>query len=252
VGNLALTTIFILVLAVPGYVALNTYHSKGMLRAVLPRDIPGDLAKAFLVSLPLHWFCIVVVELLHHGFVVVPDINFKIVGRLITGNYSPESKLFSSDIDNLYQHSLFIIGYVFFLLAVSFLTGLIARDLVWNRKLDLKFPNLFGFRNKWLYLLTGREFMEENPSVGEVIPMVDALASVGGKTRLYRGVVEDFATDQTGALQEIYLIQALRGKFREVAQGPAEFYWEEIPGDLFVLKYSEVLNLNITYLPVPS
>lgn len=83
-----------------------------------------------------------------------------------------------------------------------------------------------------------------------MIPVVDALVDLGEKTRLYRGVVWDFTTDETGALQDILLIQALRGKFGEDAGEEEEFYWQEIPGDIFVLKYSNVLNLNITYLPL--
>jgi len=55
-----------------------------------------------------------------------------------------------------------------------------------------------------------------------------------------------------GGLQELFLISALRGKFRKGLGEVEEFYWQEIPGDRFVVNYSRVLNLNITYIQVPQ
>ena len=57
--------------------------------------------------------------------------------------------------------------------------------------------------------------------------------------------------DESGALREIVLIETLRGKFKESDEGKFEFYWETVPGNFFVIKYSGVKNLNITYVQVP-
>ena len=77
------------------------------------------------------------------------------------------------------------------------------------------------------------------------IPIQEGMA----KSRLYRGIVEGFTTEDNGSLRDIFLTEVERGKFKkEPAQEP-EFYWKPVtPGNLMVVKYSELQNLNITYL----
>ena len=250
--NLALTTILLLILALPGYVAQRLYHSGNLNKAVLPRNLTGDVTTAFLLSLPIHFVGIAIVEHLNHTWGVVPDINPEIVGRLIAGEYGPDSVLFPDLIDNGYQNIHWIIAYAFLITVLSSLGGLLTREVVWRKRLDLRYPNIFGFGSSWLYRLTGRDNLRGNPTGQEVIPIVDALVNLGDKTRLYRGIVSDFATDESGALREIFLVETVRGKFGLGENEEAEFYWEDIPGDTFVLKYPTVLNLNITYLTPPD
>jgi hypothetical protein len=77
------------------------------------------------------------------------------------------------------------------------------------------------------------------------IPLEDG----DGRARLYRGIVEGFTTEETGALRDILLTEVERGKFRKEPARDREFYWKAVtPGNLMVLKYSELQNINITYL----
>lgn len=248
--NIALTTLVVFILAMPGYVARSAYHSGNLTGAVLRRSIMNDLVWTIMIAMPIHAIGVFIVEHLHELWDLIPDINFEATFRLLTGEYGPESVLLTDLIGNVYQNSHYITAYVLFLLLLSLGLGLWLRKLVWELQLDLRFPHIFGFGNLWLYRLTGRNRLAATPRGEEVIPVVDALVDLGEKTRLYRGVVWDFTTDETGALQDILLIQALRGKFGEDTGKEEEFYWQEIPGDIFVLKYSNVLNLNITYLPL--
>ena len=76
---------------------------------------------------------------------------------------------------------------------------------------------------------------------------------------LYRGLVSAFTTEENGALRDIVLTGAYRGKFTQ-PHGPFRhrpiFEWQEIePGDYLTLKYADLKNLNITYQiypPVPE
>jgi hypothetical protein len=73
-----------------------------------------------------------------------------------------------------------------------------------------------------------------------------------GKTQLYSGIVAGFTVDEKGGLSEILLVKAKRGKFlKRMPFAGSDFILEAIPGRAFVLRYSTVKNLNLTYLPVP-
>jgi len=76
-----------------------------------------------------------------------------------------------------------------------------------------------------------------------------ALEEEAGKSLLYRGIAEGFTTEENGALRDILLTEVERGKFRKEPAKPPEFYWKPVtPGNLMVLKYAELQNVNITYL----
>lgn len=247
--NLALTTILLLILALPGYLARRVYHSGNFNRAVLPQKLAKDLASAFILSLPLHFVAIFITEHLNEIWGLVPDIKFDYLFRIILGEFGQDSILLDKIIDNAYYHVHWIIGYFFSLLVISWGSGYFLRDIVWRNQLDLIYPNLFGFENPWIYRLTGRGGPGGGPNGMEFIPVVDALVNLGGeRSRLYRGIVHDFVTDESGTLKEIYLIDAVRGVFWKNNEGEEVFDWEDIPGQTFVLKYETVLNLNITYL----
>ena len=67
------------------------------------------------------------------------------------------------------------------------------------------------------------------------------------------GVVTGFTLNSDGGLNEIALTKAKRGKFLLRAPGTKSYNFslEDIPGEKFVLKYSAVKNMNLTYLSAP-
>jgi hypothetical protein len=114
-------------------------------------------------------------------------------------------------------------------------------------------------RPRWIYSILGRRQLEGVLSE-DVIVWVDALTNepteAPGKTRIYRGLVAGFTTDEKGSLRDLIVTAARRSKFREV-DGRFEFAWQKItPGDYFLIRYSEIKNLNITYRsaddPIPA
>ena len=157
-------------------------------------------------------------------------INIPILFRLVSGDYGKDGMFAPDIIDNLRGHWW-----------------------VWNQEWDVKYPTLFGYRSKWLYTLFGRGKVTGTPGK-DYLPYADVIVELGEKTRMYRGVVSEFTTDETGTLKDLLLSAALRGKFEEVEEGENKFYWAKIPGDCLIIKYSEVKSLNVTYvrLPTPS
>lgn len=140
--------------------------------------------------------------------------------------------------------------------------GYALRKVVWKWKWDVSYPWLFRYKNEWLYALMGRDVPVPSEYPGaRVYVRVEALTNIPlqdepAKTRLYRGIVEGFTTEDNSTLRDLFLTEVERGKFNKEPAKDPEFYWKPVtPGNLMVLKYSELQNLNITYLmevPPPS
>ena len=254
-NNIAFTTLVILILAVPGFVFRASYLSGPFTRQVLPINITDDIARGIVWSLPFHVLGLYASALLQHMGIIHTTLNAEIVAGLLSGIYGSEDQGFAGLIERLSRNSTYMIVYYVSVMALAFILGHALRTLVWSFKLDVRIPWLFRFRNPWIYDLMGRDVPAPYRGA-QVFAYIDALTDIAingqGKTRLYRGIVAGFTTEENGALRDIYLTEAQRGNFRE-EDGRMIFEWKPVaPSNLFVLKYSELKNLNITYAsPLP-
>ncbi|MDQ6734878.1 MAG: hypothetical protein M3Z35_12350, partial [Nitrospirota bacterium] len=149
----------------------------------------------------------------------------------------------------------YVISYYGSTLIVAVSLGYALRKIVWKWKWDVKYPWLFRYKNEWLYTLMGRDVpVPSDYPEARIYVRVEALTKTPlqeetTRTRLYRGIVEGFTAEDNGALRDILLTEVERGKFRKEPAKEQEFYWKQVtPGNLMILKYSELQNLNITYL----
>ena len=249
--NLAITTLALLVLAFPGYILRASYYAGKFTRHVLPRNWTDDLAKAILYSLPLHVLVIGVFQWLHDNGRIHTTLDFQTVARIVSGQYEGN---FVGDIERLYANTRFLVWYYVLILAIAIALGSASRWIVWRGNWDVRLPWL-RYNNEWLYTLMGRDVnIPKDYEGGKVYVRVEALTKIPmeegtGKMRLYRGFVEGFTTEENGTLRDILITDAERGNFRKEPAKEPEFYWKPIkPGNLVVLKYSELQNLNISYL----
>jgi hypothetical protein len=252
--NIAFTSLVFLLLALPGYLFLACYFSHEFTRQVLQRSWTDDLAKAIIFSLPFHVVGVLIIIYLQHTHVIHLTLNIESVFRMLAGEFSNTGSdynyKFSEVLDRFYQSKIHLLIYhgVILLAAVGF--GHLFRWMVWEFELDVNCPKIFAFRNEWIYSILGRGQLEGVPSK-DIIVWIDALTDEpteeAGKTRLYRGLVAGFTTDEKGALRDLIITAARRSKFRKV-EGMSVFFWQRIePGDYFLIRYSEIKNLNITY-----
>jgi hypothetical protein len=247
--NIAFTTLVILLLALPGYIARSAYLTENFTREVLPTNLTNEIALAILYSLPIHFVAVATITQLHQQGYLSANVNFEVVFRFLGGEYGRDGEEFSGLSSNLYEHMYRIATYFLCVMAAALLTGFLLRKIVWEYKLDVKIPTLFRYRNRWLYLLTAREQLDlDEPH----ITVVDALMELAHETQLYRGMVVGFISNEAGDLEDLYLGDVFRGKFFESATGETTFEWQEVPGDSFVLKYREIKNLNISFLPASA
>ena len=247
--NIAFTTLAILLLAMPGYVARSAYLTDDFTRDVLPANWKNEIALAILYSLPFHFIGVTIIAHLYLNGYLSANVNFDVLFRLLAGKYGKDGAEFSPLSNNLYQYIHRIAVYFICILLTAELFGIFLRKIVWNYKLDVRIPTLFRYRNRWLYLLTGRDQLHlEDPH----ITVVDALTELGPSTQLYRGLVVGFTSNENGDLEDLYLGDTFRGEFVESASGEQLFDWHDIPGDFFILKYEDIKNLNISFLPVSA
>jgi hypothetical protein len=250
--NIAFTTLVILTFSFPGYVLRASYYAGKFTSHVLPRNWTEDIARAILFSLPLHLLMLTVFEWLQYAGVIHTTLNFETAFRVVSGEYDGN---FSATIANFYVNTRYLIAYYLSTLLVAVAAGYALRKIVWNWKWDVRYPWWFRYKNEWLYTLMGRDVpVPQKYPDARIYVRVEALTNIPiqeetAKTRLYRGIVEGFTTEDNGSLRDIFLTDVERGKFKKEPAKEPEFYWKPVtPVNLMVLKYSELQNLNITYL----
>ena len=245
--NIAFTTLVILILAVPGYMARLAYYSEDFTKDVLPKNLTEEISLAILYSLPFHIVALKLIDYRYINYKSSLYVDIDSVFALLLGKNLSEGAGEPILSDKVYQHFDSIVLYFIGLAIVAVAVGWAIRKAVWRWKLDVKLPTLFRYRNRWLYTFTGRERLDEKELL---FPIVDAMCLLGGEdTRLYRGVIIRFDTNDEGDLAEIHLGLAFRGKFLEDQKGKKTHSWKEIPGDYLVLKYDNVQSLNISLIP---
>ncbi|MEW6544694.1 MAG: hypothetical protein AB1411_13940 [Nitrospirota bacterium] len=252
-GNIALTTLVILVLAIPGYLVRSCYYSHEFTRQVLPKSGTDDIARAFLYALPFHFIGVCIVELWKHVGGMETHLRFSSLFQLLSGSYEKGD---TAIVDAIYADAGLVITYFVTTVLYAVVIGHALRHYVWKYRLDITWPKVFEFRNPWLYRLL-RPKVPLPYTGAEVFVFAEALTYIPvdgfpGKTRLYRGMVSGFTTEEDGTLKDLFLTQAQRGELRKNYAMDPTFDWKEItPSSCLVLKYSEIKNLNLTYV-VPA
>jgi len=112
------------------------------------------------------------------------------------------------------------------------------------------FASLFRFSEApWYYILTGADF-DERPNLA----FVGAVVDVAGEAYLYVGILRSFFFDANGQLDRLVLESTARRPMSRdkssddtlVAERPQRFY--DVEGTYFVLRYSEIVTLNVKFL----
>lgn len=143
------------------------------------------------------------------------------------------------------------------LIILCWITPRVFREIVSRMKWDrvgLWSSSLLRFHDApWYYLLTGADFPKgKEPDLIFVSAIVDIGSS---EPVLYTGVLDEYFVDSDGTLNRLVLSQAFRRSIKDDRSGGESatnksnldrFY--RIAGDYFVLRYSEIITLNISYV----
>lgn len=141
------------------------------------------------------------------------------------------------------------------LFASHFVPAVLRAFITWRRldRADHWLAPLARFNDApWYYLLTGADFRKEDlPDLIKVSAIVD----VAGTPYLFQGFLENFYFNPDGSLDRLVLQGVARRPLADdrlsvteegTLAADEDFY--PIEGDYFVLRYAEIITLNIQYL----
>ena len=195
--------------------------------------------------------------------------NFSLIGAIETylnlldseKEFSNQTKVFINDIGSY-------VGYCLLVAIGSALLGFGLHYLIRKTKADIRFK-ILRFRNHWYYVFSGEikrfakikkakqklnhDHTMEHPNI--MMSYADILVSNNGATKMYTGYVVDYELDtkDSNQLDKIYLIDVQKYNYIDKAQkndsNDPDFIKKPIPGDLFIIDNSQVLNMNLTYIP---
>jgi hypothetical protein len=245
--NIAFLSLIYLLLAVPGFLYRSLYHSGEFTRNLLPRSWTDDIGKAILYSVPFHLLWIGILGVTQGLGITEHTITFETIFRLMAGEYSVHDYSFHGIITRLRENALYVITYYALVLLTAVGMGVLARKIVWRYELDVRWSWL-RYRSEWLYKIMGRGGLEGVPWKDteawlDVLSEQDAV--IPGKSILYHGLAAGYTTEENGALRDIIMTDVERTAGEKKLND--EVKWTPIPGKFFVVSYSKVRNLNITY-----
>lgn len=248
--NIALGAVLILLLLFPGILLRFAYlggpYSRKNLQTSLVDELLLSLIPAIILQTVGFWF-------VEH--VVGRDIDLGLLYQLITG----PSPAFAQPIDfqRIETALIFFSTYHLTLFAIAIVAGRCFRQLVTRYNWDIRYHSL-RFNNEWYYLLSGRILdFPDMPGDSESIDfvLVDVLTETKEGSYLYCGVLQKYYLSPTQGLDRIYLSNVYRRLLKDDrTDPPADFTAKEtdaryytMPGDLFVVPFAQIKNLNMTY-----
>jgi heme/copper-type cytochrome/quinol oxidase subunit 2 len=237
--NIAFTTILIVIILAPGFLAKNAYSASKLSVRDPNRNIVNELVWSIIPALIIHTVFIFLIESFSDYY-----IDFKQLGNLILG-ISTANKAE----DEFYQLSVYkyeIFAYNVFVDLTSFCIGFLARKVVRETKLDRR-RRVFRFSNKWHYIFTGEclDFPDVPDDFEEIsTKIINVLCKVNGKTVLYTGEYFNYYIDSKGDLEAVHLKYPIRRYFEHDEQ--RNYY--SISSRYLVIPNSDIININFRYL----
>ncbi len=245
--NIAFLSLIYLLLAVPGFLVRSAYFSGEFTRNLLPRSWTDEIGKAILYSVPFHLLWVGLFELTQCLGITHHTLTTETVLRLMAAEYTSHDYSFHGIVSRLAENKTYLFVYYSGVVLTSIGAGWIARRIVWRDELDVKWPWL-RYRSEWLYKIMGRGGLKDVPwkdteSWIDILSEQDALEP--GKAVLYRGLAAGYTTEDNGALRDVILTDVKRTIGKKNSNG--DVVWTHVGGRFFVMSYSKVRNMNITY-----
>jgi len=245
--DFAFSTVLVLLIILPGFVARFFYFTHPFSSGARKIEITTEFFWAFVPGIFIHFIYISLVE-----FFTKYTINFDYVLYLLIGK--EDNNKLNEIAGNIHANIIHILWYIFILLILSCMIGLIFKRLVLILALDLR-TEFFRFGNKWYYILSGRLLdMDEYRGGSKDISLIgiDALCNVGGESIIYMGELVNYYLSGDGSLDALLLRYPGKRKLSDDAnEGHRDEYYE-IPSDYLYLPYKEIININVRYFKVTN
>lgn len=239
--NIAFSTLLIFLFVLPGlFFTLAFYNTDN--KPLHYISLTHKAAVSFFITFLSHVFWL---------FILVQGLNYQInytaFFALISG---AQNSLYTSAIKSIdYSELIQVIIYLLVVYIFAFSIGKFIRYIIRKLKLDKRF-DILRLDSPWYYLFTGYDWEEGKPDG----VMISACVDFGGQAYLYQGYLDRFFLDEDGNIDRLILTGAERRKIENDKNNSTDqeinprFYL--IDGHYFVLKYSEIKNLNVQFIKV--
>jgi len=238
--EIALGGIVILIILLPGISFRKGYFSEEFSNQYTIRDFFSLFVNTLFPSLTIYLIALPVIYFLYGGYYY----DFK----TLLGVLSSNDRLVEQSIEQIDKFKFEIISFQAVINLISFGIGLRARDVVLHYSTDAK-NKFFRYKNIWHYLLTGKfilfkrsQIELKKDTIKDIdITYIDAIVQVGETIFTYTGVLVDYELSDDGNLNLIYIKDSLRKPIDELE-------YKEINGHTLVLKYENIINLNLIFI----
>lgn len=235
--NFALPAVLFLFFIIPGLVLFSRlYRVDGVVLDFQP--ISEKMGHVFFWSIFVHILLIFLLD----EFANI-TVQYSVIVAAFSGKLEPNHV-------GVIANSLFkFAGYLFLSILVSYFVALAIRRTVEYCNLDKKY-GLLKFRSPWLYIFT------DDRDAGHAGTYISALVDVKDGTYLYSGILEEYFFDKDGGLDRMVLSEVVRRKMSNdkgavctgESGGDERFY--KIDGDYIVVRYDEIITLNVRYVKI--
>ncbi len=202
--NIALATLFLLILLYPGFIFRRFYYTEEFSKEYFKQSITDLLVAAILPSVLLH--------IAGYYLFIHPrySIHITTIGTLLSGT-SDGTKV-TDAFEGIYAQARSIVIYFIGVSLLAAIAGLGAKYIVRSAKLDRKLK-LFRFQNEWHYIFSGEilDFPRVPGNPDDIsIRYIDALVKSDSGTIIYTGILADYVLSKDGGIDRIYLTNVKR------------------------------------------
>ncbi|MEM9326159.1 MAG: hypothetical protein AAGA85_10905 [Bacteroidota bacterium] len=243
--NIALTGVVLFLFLLPGLIFRRFYYSEEFSKESFSESYFEVFYTTFLPSLVLYTAWVVLVEA-----TTKYGIDFALLGKLLVAKDDAVDAFANAE-----TYFFQVLGFHITLYCFAGLAGYLTKKTVRYSKLDRKLK-LFRYRNYWHYLITGELFdfrrtatkFSRNRVEDIELVFVDVLVHTEEGSVIYDGLLLDYELSHDGELESLHLTQVVRRYLREdPGKKRKESNYYKIPGHLFVVPFSKVINVNFTY-----
>lgn len=235
--NVAFPAVLMIILISPGLIfSLSFFQIDD-----LPLSFTNKASVSIVATIIIHFLLMLVV------YGIGYEINFKEIFIFISGAHG---EIYANAI-RLISFTQ-VVGFIIYLIVAyssAFFLGKLCRWCIKKFKLDKNFRGL-RLDNPWYYLFAGYDYGEQAEMPDGV--RIAATADIAGKCYLFIGYLDHYFFDREGNIDRLILTDAMRRELENDKCVSEEKTIEErcypIDGHYFVLKYSEIKNLNVQFL----
>ena len=241
--NIALTTIVVFIILLPGLIYRKLYFSGVFSKQYFKQSFYELLLGIAVPTLILHILWIVSAKLFFNY-----SVNFELLGKLLLAQ---ESSI--DTFKNIEENLGAILWYFLTITLMGGVIGFFCKQIVRYYKIDRKI-RLFRYENIWHYIFSGEFFDFKNNGIDLIenqvedidFVFIDALVETSEGTMIYDGILDDYELSKFDSLEFIKLSEVQRRYLKNDSTKNKDPYYN-IPGHIFIIPFVKILNLNFTF-----